>query len=205
MSNPPADTWRPDDSAPSATAGEAAEKEFGIDEDVINRGERRWVYVCAGVFLVMLVIIVLSAIHFGEEPPSNLETINPLSVDTMAGEFAESNLGSAIQPDGTVVVRLVAQQFAFVPSVITVPVDTPVVLRATSPDVVHGLLVVGTNVNSMVVPGYIATVRTRFSTTGEFLMPCHEYCGPSHHDMWAHVRVVPKADFPFDPSGERRF
>ena len=206
MNNPSSDPSSPHhDSAPSATPAEAAENEFGIPEDVINAGERRWVWVVTGVFFVILATIVYSAIHVGAEPPSNLETINPLAIDKPGSEFVESNLGSAIQPDGTVVVRVIAQQYAFVPSILTVPVDTPVVLRLTSADVVHGMLVIGTNINSMIVPGYIATIRTRFQNTGDFLMPCHEFCGPSHHDMWAHVHVVPKADFPFDPSGERRF
>ena len=205
MNNPP-DPSPPDHhSSSSGTVAEAAANELGISEDVINRAERRWVYVVIGVFLVIMASIVIGATHFGGGPPSSLEPIDPLGVDKPGSEFLESNLGSAVQPDGTVVVRVIAQQYAFVPSVLTVPVDTPVVLRVTSPDVVHGLLIVGTNVNSMVVPGYVATLRTRFPHTGDFMMPCHEFCGPSHHDMWARVRVVPKADIPFDPSGEHRF
>ncbi len=206
MNNPPSPSpHAPDDPPRSATPGEAADKELGIPEAVIVREENRWVLVVVGVFLTILATIVFSAVHIGAEPPSNVETINPVSANQPGSEFVESNLGSGMQADGTVVVRVLAQQYAFVPSVITVPVDTPVVFRATSADVVHGLLIMGTNVNTMIVPGYVATLRTRFAKTGDFLMPCHEFCGPSHHDMWARVRVVPKAEFPFDPSGERRF
>lgn len=210
MNNPPPPSpgspRNPHDDPPrSATPGEAAAKELGIPEKVIVRGEDRWVWVVGGVFLTILVTIVFSAIHIGAEPPSNVETINPLTAHQPGSEFVESNLGSGMQADGTVVVRVLAQQYAFVPSVLTVPVDTPVVIRATSADVVHGFLVMGTNVNTMIVPGYVATLRTRFTRTGDFLMPCHEFCGASHHAMWARVHVVPKAQFPFDPSGERRF
>ena len=206
MNNPP-DQPRDErhDSASSATPAEAAQKELGIPEEVINCGERRWLVVVAAVFVLMFAVIIYSAIHLGAAPPSNLETINPLTVDQPGSEFVESNLGSAVQADGTVVVRLVAQQYAFVPSNITVPADTPVVFRLTSPDVIHGLLVMGTNVNTMVVPGYVSDVKTRFARPGNYLMPCHEFCGPSHHDMWAHVHVVPKASFPFDARGDRRF
>jgi len=52
-----------------------------------------------------------------------------------------------------------------------------------------------TNVNTMVVPGFVAEVRTRFDDIGGKAMPCHEFCGPGHHAMWAHVQVVPKERF----------
>ena len=42
---------------------------------------------------------------------------------------------------------------------------------------IHGLLITGTNVNTMVVPGFVAQVHTEFKRTGDLLMPCHEYCG----------------------------
>jgi cytochrome c oxidase subunit 2 len=61
--------------------------------------------------------------------------------------------------------------------------------------VVHGFLIAGTNVNSMVVPGYVAEVRTRFDAPGEHVMPCHEYCSVGHEGMWARVRVLDRADF----------
>ncbi len=39
----------------------------------------------------------------------------------------------------------------------------------------------------MVVPGFVAEVRTRFATTGEHPMPCHEFCGLGHQAMWGSV------------------
>ena len=78
---------------------------------------------------------------------------------------------------------------------LVVPTGTPVTFRVTSPDVVHGFLIAGTNVNSMVVPGYVAEVRTRFDAPGEHFMPCHEYCSVGHEGMWARVRVLDRADF----------
>ena len=41
------------------------------------------------------------------------------------------------------IVRVIAQQYSFVPSCIVVPADTQVVFRVTSPDVVHGFLITG--------------------------------------------------------------
>lgn len=59
----------------------------------------------------------------------------------------------------------------------------------------HGFLLPHTNVNTMVVPGFIAEVRTRFDRSGEYEMPCHEYCGLGHHAMVARVIVVAKDRF----------
>ena len=55
-----------------------------------------------------------------------------------------------------------------------VPVGVPVKFRLTSADVVHGFLLPDTNVNTMVVPGFVAEVRTRFTHEGEYAM--HRRC-----------------------------
>jgi cytochrome c oxidase subunit 2 len=76
-----------------------------------------------------------------------------------------------------------------------VPKDTPVTFRATSADVVHGFLITGTNINLMLVPGYVSSLNARFDTLGERLMPCHEFCGMGHEGMWGRIKVVDKAAF----------
>jgi cytochrome c oxidase subunit 2 len=82
-----------------------------------------------------------------------------------------------------------------------VPSNQTVTLRFATPDVIHGILVTGTNVNTMVVPGYVSQVHTVFTKTGDLLMPCHEYCGLGHSQMWATVRVVPESEFRPDAEG----
>jgi cytochrome c oxidase subunit 2 len=165
-----------------------------LSPNVVERSERRWAYVVAAVVGLVFAVIIYSSLHWVAQPPSNVETIDASRLH-LAGEFVEENLGTAVQPDGSVIVRVIAQQYSFVPSCIVVPANTPVVFRVTSPDVVHGFLIMGTNVNSMVVPGFIAEVRTRFDNTGEHLMPCHEYCSVGHEGMWAHVKVVDRPEF----------
>ena len=76
-----------------------------------------------------------------------------------------------------------------------VPVNTPVRFRLTSADVIHGFLLPDTNVNTMVVPGFVAEVRTKFAHVGQYEMPCNEFCGLGHHGMWTHVNVVDKNTF----------
>jgi cytochrome c oxidase subunit II len=107
----------------------------------------------------------------------------------------ESNLGTAMEPDGKVTVRLIAQQYSFVPNCITVPADTPVTFRGTATDAIHGFIIGRTNANTMLVPGFVSTFTTSFHKTGEQLMPCHEYCGTGHEAMWAHVQVLPRDEF----------
>jgi Cytochrome C oxidase subunit II, periplasmic domain len=89
----------------------------------------------------------------------------------------------------------------FVPRCIAVPHGRRVTLRFASPDVIHGLLVTGTNVNTMVVPGFVSQVFTEFTRTGDLLMPCHEYCGLGHSEMWATVQVVPESEMRPDAQG----
>jgi cytochrome c oxidase subunit 2 len=165
-----------------------------VPEEVVARTEKRWIKLMAATLLVMMAVIVVTGIASALHPPSNVEVIDPTTLH-LQGEFVESNLGTAVEPDGSVTVRLIAEQYDFIPHCVQVPEGTPVKFRLTSADVVHGFLLPNTNVNTMVVPGFVAEVRTRFTTRGEYAMPCHEFCGLGHHAMWAHVRVVPKERF----------
>ena len=132
--------------------------------------------------------------HQAVLPQARVETANPRTLH-IAGEFIESNLGSELEPDGTVVVRAVGQQYSFTPQCILVPANTPITFRGTSADVVHGFLIQKTNVNLTLVPGYISTLGARFAAPSESLMPCHEFCGTGHEAMWAHVRVIERSEF----------
>jgi len=51
------------------------------------------------------------------------------------------------------------------------------------------------------VPGYVAEVRTVFKDAGDHLMPCHEYCGFGHSEMWSLVRVVAQSKWHNDENG----
>ncbi len=146
------------------------------------------------IVAVLVAMTIFTGLHWAMMPPSRVETIRPETLQ-LSGEFVESNLGSALEPDGSVTVRLIAQQYSFTPQCLIVPAGVPITFRATSADVVHGFLITDTNLNSMVEPGYISTFRTTFDAPADHLMPCHEYCGTGHQGMWAHVKVVDKATF----------
>jgi len=156
--------------------------------------ERRWATIAIVIVSSMVVLAAFAGIHQAVMPQTRIETVDPRTLH-VAGEFIESNLGSAVEADGSITVRAVGQQYSFTPQCIVVPTDTPVTFRATSADVVHGFLIEHSNVNTMLVPGYISTATTRFSTPGEVYMPCHEFCGVGHEGMWARIKIVDKAEF----------
>ena len=173
-----------------------------VPEHEVARTENRWFVLMATMLAVMMVVIVVTGVTHALNPPSNVETIEPTTLH-LGGEFVESNLGTAAEPDGSVTVRIVAQQYGFVPDCAQVPVDTPVKFRLTATDVIHGFLLPSTNVNTMVMPGFVAEVRTRFTRPGIYNMPCHEFCGEGHHGMWARVSVIDKDKFPKLAAAER--
>src|SRR4029077_19030350 len=140
-----------------------------VPQDIVARTEKRWVLLMVGMLLIMMAVIVLTGIMGAVHPSSNVEVIDPTTLH-LQGEFVESNLGTTIEPDGTATVRLIAEQYDFVPGCVQVPVGTPVKFRLTSADVVHGFLLPHTNVNTMVVPGFVAEVRTSFEHEGDYTM-----------------------------------
>lgn len=155
--------------------------------------ERRWAMIVAAIIVLLIAMMLITGLHWASMPPSRVETVDVKTLH-LKGEFVESNLGTTLA-DGKVTVRLVAQQYSFVPQCIVVPAEMPVTFRATASDTIHGFVIGTTNANTMLVPGFVATFTTSFSKTGERLMPCHEYCGTGHEAMWARVQVLPPAEF----------
>jgi cytochrome c oxidase subunit 2 len=163
-------------------------------EAIAVAAERRWAFIVAAIIGLLVLMMVVTGLHWAAMPPSRVETIDVRTVH-LKGEFVEGNLGTALESDGRVTVRLIAQQYSFVPQCIVVPADMPVTFRGTATDAIHGFLIDRTNANTMLVPGFVATFTTTFPNPGEQLMPCHEYCGTGHEAMWAHVQVLPRDEF----------
>ncbi|HUK61318.1 MAG TPA: hypothetical protein VLV50_18955 [Stellaceae bacterium] len=174
---------------------------MSMNESAVTRNELRWAVVVAAMVAIVFGAILFATLALHRAPPGQVETIDPTTLH-LAGEFAEPALGTTVASNGDVTVRIVAAQFAFVPQCVAVPQGKPVTLRFASPDVIHGIIVTGTNVNTMVVPGYVSEVRTVFAEAGDHLMPCHEFCGLGHSEMLARVRVLPQSQFQPDASGK---
>jgi len=163
-------------------------------EAVAAAAERRWAIAVLAIMASLVLMMIVTGLHWAAMPPSRVETIDPRTLH-ISGEFAEGNLGTSMTADGRVIVRVVAQQYSFQPQCLVVPAGEPVTFRATASDVIHGFVVGRTNVNTMLIPGFIATFTANFPEPGEQLMPCHEYCGTGHEAMWAHVQVLARDEF----------
>jgi len=165
--------------------------------------EKRWAWIAAGLVAVMIAMVVYTAVAMSIHPPSHVEAIDSTRLH-LTNEFAEGNLGVKREGD-SVVARIVMARYHVEPPEIVLPANTPIVLRAASADVLHGLHVAGTNIGTQVVPGYVSEVHTTISfdavskigvanPDGSVTVPlyCNEYCGLGHQSMWARVRVTPK-------------
>ncbi|ULL01557.1 cytochrome C oxidase subunit II [Bradyrhizobium sp. I71] len=162
--------------------------------EVAERTEKRWATVSVLIIILLAVLAAFAGIHRATMPQARVETIDPTRLH-ISGEFVESNLGSVLESNSAVTVRAIGQQYSFTPACILVPAQTPITLRATSADVVHGILIQATNVNTMLVPGYVSEQFMRFERTGDYLMPCQEFCSFGHEGMWGKVKVIDKTAF----------
>jgi cytochrome c oxidase subunit 2 len=152
----------------------------------VDRYERYWMWASTGMLILFLAAIVLTAVAGSAHPPSHVETVDPDRI-AIEGEFVAPAVVTS--PDGAVTVSMRAEMYFFRPEVLRLPAEKPVTFRITSPDVLHGFQIVGTNVNLTVSPGYVSEVTTTFKRPGEYLIVCNEYCGLAHHLMQGKVIV----------------
>jgi cytochrome c oxidase subunit 2 len=89
----------------------------------------------------------------------------------------------------------VARMWKFEPEEVTVPAGSIVDVYLSTIDVTHGLILVGTDLNLMAVPGVVNYARVKFDQPRVYPVICHEYCGTGHDRMAASLRVVDAATF----------
>ena len=147
--------------------------------------ERLWMWASGVLIVAFVATTVVGLAGSALQPPSHVEMIDPTKVWS---DPRFTKRGVTITERGATVV-LIGMMFAFEPNELRVPVNKPITFRITSADVTHGFQIVGTNGNTMVVPGYVSQFSTVFRTPGEFLIVCNEYCGLSHHLMAAKLIV----------------
>lgn len=165
--------------------------------------EKRWLLIIAAMVAVMLGSILVTAFAYRAQPPGSVETVDSTRLH-LTEEFREDNLGVTTRADGSVLVTMVARRYGFTPNHIEIPAGKPVTFRIATPDVLHGLHIPGTNINTMVIPGYVSVVNAvinyeevlkhgELNTNGTVTIPvfCNEFCGLNHHFMWNVVTVLP--------------
>ena len=95
-------------------------------------------------------------------------------------------------------VYVIAKQFLYEPGTsepIRVPANSRVTFHVTSADVIHGYEIVGTNANTMAVPGQVSTMTVEFGEPRKYGLLCNEYCGSAHHAMEGSIQVVPQSEW----------
>jgi cytochrome c oxidase subunit II len=152
----------------------------------MHRAEKIWLTLSFGMIMGFMIITGYQGFAMGMAPPSHIETIDPQKVDETA-PFDKPGVYEIGENEYEVVMTL--QAFAFNPSNIEVPAGATVHFTLTSKDVVHGFQVAGTNLNTMVMPGYISKITQKFDKPGEYLVLCNEYCGRGHQAMSTTITV----------------
>ncbi|WP_243293006.1 cytochrome c oxidase subunit II [Bacillus sp. FJAT-47783] len=153
----------------------------------MHKLEKIWLMIGVGTLILFLTIVGIGAFAHGNEPPSDLATLDPEKVD-VTPPFDEPGLKKIGENEYELVI--VSQAFSFSPKELKVPKDATVHIIVTSKDVVHGLEIVGTNVNMMVTPGHVNSLTYTFKDVGNYLILCNEYCGVGHQMMSASIEVV---------------
>jgi cytochrome c oxidase subunit 2 len=115
-----------------------------------------------------------------------MRTLAPELVDTTA---PFNTPGLVKIGDNEYRATVVSRIWTFQPNNLTIPKGATVHFEVTSPDVVHGLYIPGTNVNIMALPGHITEFTYTFKKPGDYLVLCHEYCGTGHQNMMGKVTV----------------
>jgi len=163
----------------------------------IHKFERFWIKVSFGLIAFFIASVIYGFVAMDLKVIGDYQTIDPQNLaETPFGKPGVREVTKNGVTEYEVYVQ--ALQFAYLPgtsSPITVPADTRVTFYLTSPDVIHGFDLAGTNLNSMAIPGQVAKFTTIFPEAREYGIVCNEYCGPAHHVMEGIVKVVPKSEF----------
>jgi cytochrome c oxidase subunit II len=138
-----------------SSAIQSLAEQFKGDPVHIDPLEKKWIYVILGMAGLLVGIIIIDALFHGINPPSHVETIDSARLH-LSEEFAEDNLGVQVDESGNITVRIVAGRYGFYPKQVTVPSGTTLTFRWASMDVLHGIHLPMTNMNTMILPGYVA-------------------------------------------------
>jgi len=155
----------------------------------VERWEGIWLRISAVLLFIFVVTVTIAAVAFNIQVPGVGGRVDPNALDAPGSPFA--NPGVRELAPGKVEVYMVAQAWAFTPNPVVVPQDAEVTFYVTSRDIQHGFKIMDTNINMMILPGQISTLKTVFHKPGTHNIICHEYCGIAHQTMYGQVIVEP--------------
>jgi cytochrome c oxidase subunit 2 len=138
----------------------------------VERNEKRILIAAVTLLLVFFAGLGYAYRSYGVRIPGCVTDVRPFEK------------GAVIQRgENDFEVQMVAKMWEFEPAEVTLPPGSKVTLYLSTADVVHGMQVLGTNVNLMAVPGTVNLAEVTFDEEGEFPIVCHEYCGRNHQNM----------------------
>ena len=180
------------DPAPTHAHEEAHDVQEGLH---VEKWEGIWMRISTAMVVVFILAVVISATAFGISVPGVSGRVNPAELNNPDNPFSQPGLRE-LAP-GKYEAYIVAQTWSFLPERLEVPVGSEVTFHMTARDVTHGFKLEGTNVNVMVLPGQVSTLKSTFNKPGTYDYICHEYCGYvagapiGHHTMYGQLTVVP--------------
>lgn len=163
----------------------------------LHRYEKLWLKFGIIGLIAFLIVLGFGAFYLGTHPQSHGVTIDPNNLEAVES-FKEENLGLTEIREGEYVLNVIASAFNYDLGTdengdpvthLRIPKGATLLVQATTPDVVHGFNIAGTNVNMMVEPGYISAMEVEMKQAGDYTLLCNEYCGTGHHLMYATVEV----------------
>jgi cytochrome c oxidase subunit II len=155
----------------------------------VKQLEKRIIWISLAFVLVLLALSALAINLFHVGLPTCLTDIKPFQK------------GELITHSPThYEVHYVARMWKFEPEDVTVPAGSTVDIYLSAADVTHGLIMLGTDLNLMAVPGVVNYARVKFDKPRVYQLLCHEFCGTGHDRMAAELRVVDMATFSARPS-----
>lgn len=164
---------------------------------MLDSVERRYIIFSVMMVVTFGLIVVISSTAFSISLVSPSSQIDPKTMATPGGSaydgFAEppENRVRELAP-GQYEVYLIGyatKGWKWEPEEIRIPVGSEVTFYITSGDVTHGFRVLDTNINVMILPGYVSRITTTFDEARTYTFLCHEYCGILHHKMDGQIIV----------------
>ena len=156
----------------------------------IDRTEKIFMIGSIILVIVFAVTIAVSSLAFNIQVPAPYEQVDPNTVATPPSPWGApvDERVRELAP-GKYEAYLLAQTWVFQPNEIRVPAGSEITFYITSKDVQHGFHLSGTNINMMVLPGQVSTLKATFDEPGEYNFICHEYCGVGHQTMYGRLVV----------------
>lgn len=148
-------------------------------------GDGKYFHSNTGLEIVWTVVPLITVLYFSYLGGVSLKEITTPASDELVVEVIGSQWAWRFDyPDAGVT-----------STVMNLPVDRTILLKLTSPDVIHSFWVPEFRVKQDAVPGLVREMRITPTQLGAFKVRCAELCGLDHTSMLADVNVMSKAEF----------